>query len=105
AEAMLMFGETEVLSAAKNLGTEQADVSKGVDYIHLLFDRHQIIYADGLATESLHPGRVALEGFDAPARAEVLTLFPELRVTCNGYGKTARYALTTREARALSLSA
>ncbi|MEO1541966.1 MAG: Hint domain-containing protein [Pseudomonadota bacterium] len=105
AEAMLMFGETEVLSAAKNLGTEQADVSKGVDYIHLLFDRHQIIYADGLATESLHPGRVALEGFDAPARAEVLTLFPELRVTRNGYGKTARYALTTREARALSLSA
>jgi hypothetical protein len=49
-----------------------------VTYFHLLFDRHEIIFADGSPTESFHPGDMALTSVDAAVRAELLLLFPQL---------------------------
>ncbi|MEM7269442.1 MAG: Hint domain-containing protein, partial [Pseudomonadota bacterium] len=99
--AETMFGETEVLIAATHL-TCMDSVSRQeggvVTYHHLLFDAHEIIFAEGAATESLHPGDLALSGFDQAARAEVLSIFPEL---ASGAGPTARPVLRGYEARAL----
>ncbi|MFS4438943.1 Hint domain-containing protein [Paracoccaceae bacterium GXU_MW_L88] len=81
--AARMFGADEVLVAAKQLlqidGVEQVNHSDGVDYIHFLLDQHEIVYANGAESESLYTGPQALKSVGAEARAEILSLFPELR--------------------------
>lgn len=103
--AELLFGEDEVLIAAKDLVNECSIwVREGgtVDYFHLLFDEHQIIWSEGLQTESFHPGPVTLSGFDDAVRQEITTLFPELDLdTGRGYGASARPSLRSFEAAAL----
>lgn len=78
--AELLFGEGEILVAARHLvglaGVVVAPV-EWVDYVHLLFDRHEVIFAEGAATESFYPGSGILEQ-DHSLRAEVEALFPEL---------------------------
>lgn len=77
-----MFGEAEVLIAAKHLtdidGVEIDFSDKAVEYFHLLFDRHQIVCSEGAQTESLFTGPEALKAVDPAARSEILALFPEL---------------------------
>ena len=80
--AELHFGDPEYLIAAAHLVNHQAiapawDVDT-VTYIHLLFDRHEIVFADGLATESFLPGPMTLNALPSAARDELLTLFPDL---------------------------
>ena len=101
--AELLFGENEVLVAAKHLvglpGIEQR-VSRGVSYLHILFDQHEIVRADGAWSESFQPGDLTLEALQGEQRAEITALFPEL-----GQGvqfQSARLTLTAREARALT---
>lgn len=79
----LHFGEPEVLVPAHRLvngRTIRLDPPSGdVTYVHFLCDRHQIVSAEGLATESFYPSPLALSGIEADARAELLLIFPELR--------------------------
>lgn len=80
--AQKMFGTPEVLVAAKQLvlldGVDIADDVDSVHYIHLLFDRHEILVSNGAQTESLYTGPEALKGVGAAARAEIAALFPQL---------------------------
>ncbi|MFN4160094.1 MAG: Hint domain-containing protein [Gemmobacter sp.] len=56
----LFFGEAEMLVAAKHLlgwhGVEVCSATRGVTYIHLMFDRHEVIMAENVWTESLFSG-------------------------------------------------
>jgi hypothetical protein len=108
--AELMFGEDEVLVAAKDLvndcsvRTLTADELPGgeVEYFHLLFDAHQIVFSEGLATESFLPGPTVMNTLEAAVQEEVLSLFPEIDPeTKIGYGPAARLPLRGFEARAL----
>lgn len=54
---------------------------QGVSYFHLAFAAHQIIYANGAASESFYPGPHAVQGLAADARTELSTLFPDLEPT------------------------
>lgn len=56
------------------LDTENTDV----EYFHLLFDRHEVVYANGSPSESLYTGPEALRALSDAAREEILTLFPEV---------------------------
>lgn len=79
--AELLFGEPEVLVAATNLVGLPGITECGpmpVTYLHFLFDRHEILMADGAWSESFQPGGRTLAGFDDRQRDEVLLLFPEL---------------------------
>lgn len=49
-----------------------------VDYVHLLFERHEVILSNGAWTESFQPSLTSLGAFHAAQRGEVLSLFPEL---------------------------
>lgn len=103
--AALFFGEAEVLVAAKDLvdGT-QVTIEEGgqVTYLHVLFDSHQVIYSEGLATESFLPGPHVMGGLEAAVQAEICALFPELDPhTGAGYGPAARHMLRSYEARLL----
>jgi hypothetical protein len=104
--ADLMFGEDEVLVAAKDLvnGCSVRVLEGGeVDYVHLLFDRHEIVFSEGMPTESFLPGPHILEQLGARAQAEVLALFPEIDpLTREGYGPAARAGLRGHEARIIA---
>jgi VCBS repeat-containing protein len=99
----LWLGQDEVLVPAKMLvgygGVHVAQDLTGFDYIHILFDAHQVIYANGLPAESFHPGHIGLSGFEEEAREELLRLFPSLRAAPEVYGRAARYAVKKLEAR------
>ncbi|MRU16730.1 hypothetical protein FDP25_14915 [Roseovarius sp. A21] len=100
--AELLFGEPEVLVPAKHLIDGRDVVQQDVDevtYIHVMFDRHEVIYAEGIATESFHAGDVGLGAVDAAAREELFAIFPELRSAPYRHGKTARTCLKAHEAR------
>ncbi|QJD18283.1 Hint domain-containing protein [Paracoccus sanguinis] len=80
--AQRMFGTDEVLVAAKQLlqidGIDIADDLDEVVYVHFIFDRHEIVYANGAESESLYTGPEALKTLRPQAREEILALFPEL---------------------------
>ena len=103
--AALLFGESEVLVAAKELindRTVRPEPGGTVDYVHLLFEEHQVIYSNGLATESFLPGPMTLSSFEQDAKAEISALFPELDThTGLGYGEAARPMLRGFETRLL----
>ncbi|CAN0604831.1 unnamed protein product, partial [Ectocarpus sp. 12 AP-2014] len=57
--ADLLFGSSEVLIAARDLidSRNVCRVEGGmVEYVHILFDDHQVIWSEGLETESFLPG-------------------------------------------------
>ena len=99
----LLFGEYEVLIAAKHLvgrpGIEQR-LSSGVSYIHILFDAHEIVRADGAWSESFQPGARTMDGMDGAQRDEILALFPMLRMDVDAF-PAARLTLKAREAQVL----
>lgn len=103
ARSELLFGEHEILVAAKHLvgqaGIEQR-LSSGVSYLHILFDAHEIVRADGAWSESFRPGAQTLNGMEEGQRSEILALFPELQTNIEAF-PTARLALKGREARVL----
>jgi len=102
---LIEHGETEVLVPAKALLNDLSiTVDYGVcstEYIHILFDKHEIIFANGSATESFHPGPSALAGIEDTARNELFEIFPELARDPKLYGSTARISLRPREGRRL----
>lgn len=67
-------------------------------YHHLLLEQHEILTADGVLSESFHPGQWGVSLLDAPTRAEVLTLFPELDGISKGEAPLAWPPLRRREA-------
>jgi Ca2+-binding RTX toxin-like protein len=101
----LLFGEREVLAAAKHLvNNDTIYVKEGgeVEYFHMLFDAHEIVFANGAASESFHPGEVGMDALVDAARDEIFTLFPELRDNAQAYGPAARTSLKGHEAKVLS---
>lgn len=76
-----MFGSEVLIPAIKLTtlpGIFEEQVTE-ITYHHILFDRHQVIFAEGAPTESLYTGTEALKTVSPDARTELLTLFPELQ--------------------------
>lgn len=80
--AELLYGTDEILVPATKLCNDDTiRIHEGgtVTYVHILFDDHQIVFANGAKAESFHPGEQALSSLDQAAREEIFALFPELR--------------------------
>lgn len=107
--AELLFGEPEVLVAAKELVNDKSvrRIEGGtVDYVHLLFDDHQVIFSEGLATESFLPGPQTTSVFEQELIDEICAIFPELNAqTGDGYSPSARRSLKAFEAKVLLAAA
>jgi len=77
-----MFDVQEILVAAIKLvglpGIEVVEDADSVEYFHILFDQHEIIFSNSAATESLFTGPEALKAVTEDARAEILELFPDI---------------------------
>ncbi|MFV0513936.1 MAG: Hint domain-containing protein [Jhaorihella sp.] len=103
--AQMLFGEDEVFVAARHLLDHPAVCCRrggDVTYLHLMLDRHEVIFANGAPTESFYPGDAALTALSGPARHEMFALFPHLRSHSGGFGDTARLCLKAHEARLLA---
>jgi hypothetical protein len=101
----LHFGEEELLVAAKHLvGMPGIDrqPQNSVTYLHLLFDNHEIVFAENAPCESLYPSCWMIEN-DRSLRAEIASLFPKLRTRANGKPvPPARRVVTARESRLIA---
>jgi hypothetical protein len=102
--AELLFGAPRALVAAKFLcGMEGVSIREGghVNYWHVMFDQHQIVRSESVLSESFFVTSNSIGALDHSQRAEILSLFPELRGNPNAYGATAAPILKPHEAAVL----
>ncbi|HEY9038394.1 MAG TPA: Hint domain-containing protein [Roseovarius sp.] len=76
--AAYLFGEDEVLVPIKKMINDSSITidhgAQDVTYYHLAFDRHELIWGDGLLSESY-----LMSDYDAPeTHAELVALFPDM---------------------------
>lgn len=102
-EVELAFGDDEALAPAKYLmgqkGITQPARDCGITYHHLLFDQHEIILSNDLATESFLAGDTLYDKNASETRVENARLFPDLSRTTEI--ETARPVLRKYEADAV----
>lgn len=102
AAAKALFNTPEVLVAAEDLVNDLSilvdHTLREVTYIHILLERHQVIWANGLETESFHPANTALDTVEATQRTGLLQLLPGLAENPHVYGDYARRNLSGSEA-------
>lgn len=107
--ARALFNTPEVLIAAKdmiNSGSIRVDLTvREVTYIHLLLPGHQILWANGVETESFHPASAALSTLGEADRLRLLARFPSLEYEPEQYGAFARRSLSSPEAAILAFEA
>lgn len=100
--AQALFNCDEVLVAAKDLQNDTTitvDRSlRAVTYIHVMLEGHNIIWANGLETESFHPANAAFAAMDPAQRGTLLALMPDLAADPHAYGGYARRNLSASEA-------
>lgn len=102
AHAQALFNSDEVLVAARDLVNDYSiTVLHGVpmiDYIHLALDRHQIVWANGVETETFHPASCAADAILEEQREHLFSTFPKIATNPMAYGEYARRPLTRPEA-------
>ncbi len=98
----LMYFEPLMLTPAKGLiddrAVTQLPPDSGVEYIHILFDKHELVNVEGIWSESFFPGDTTLSAMAPETRRELLDLFPNLMSENGGYGNTALPVLKPYEA-------
>lgn len=97
-----LFNADEVFVSARDLvrrpGIDVDLTANGVTYIHILFDRHQILFANGVESESFRPTLRALETLDQSAFEQLMRGCPDLAREPEYYGSGARRKLSQSEA-------
>ena len=99
--AELLYGQDAVLVRAVDLLCMDGVYRKTgglVSYCHILMDRHQVVQAHGIWSETLYPGCVAMDAVNPDAQAEIKRLFPDLAA----YGPKAAPCLRSFEAQLLA---
>ena len=98
-QAEVLFGGAEHFVPAQALvGTHgiTSQPCKTATYCHLLCPNHEIIFAEGIPSESLHLGQVTKDILGANVLAEIRAKHPDLRMDL----PTARPCLKVWEAQA-----
>ena len=79
--AALYLGEPQVLVPAISMvgwmGIYQKPMAE-ITYVHMMFDQHEVIFAEGAPTESLLIGPQSRQDLPSDAMDEILELFPYL---------------------------
>ena len=103
--AQRLFGDTEVLIPARRLVDDFNVTTRYggmVTYVHMLFDRHEVIIANGAPSESFYPGGEGLDTLSEPSREELFRLFPQLRTDANSFGPLSRTCVDAAKASAFA---
>jgi len=103
-KAELMFGDNEVLISAHQLVDDKLIYTdkrtQEVTYFHLMFDQHQVVMAEGIATESLNPFGYNPAERDSPY-VQLVAQMPELKFRKARFCASTRKVLRPHEARLL----
>jgi len=105
-QSELLFGNSEHLVPAQSLLNDHSIIrqeSETVDYFHILFDGHEIVFSNGAPSESFHPNETGMDAMSQETRAEIYQLFPELEQNEGSYGPSARATLRPHEVALLNL--
>lgn len=92
-----------VLAPAKGLGhltsVERRTQGQTLEYYHLVFDRHEVVFSEGVASESFFPGPVALRSLKTRIAEEICRIF-DVRQADEAPTRQSRYpALTVAQTR------
>lgn len=91
--ARQICGYDEVLAPAHRLvgqpGITRAPCAS-ITYFHVMLDAHEIIYAEGFATESFYAHPTTLKTLTPKARAGIFDILPNLRSHMGCHGHPAR---------------
>ncbi len=103
--ASVLFNTSEVLVAAKDLVNDNNVLIehglREVTYFHMMLDRHQVVWANGVETESFHPANTSLNEIQKDQRDNLYEVMPELEQDPHKYGDYARRNLSPSEAEIL----
>ncbi|MEL6640455.1 MAG: Hint domain-containing protein [Pseudomonadota bacterium] len=107
--AKTLFNADEVLVTARDLVNDEtvmfAHDVRNVVYIHIMLAQHEIVFANGVATETFHPASAALATLRSEEQARLLTRVPEIKGNPMAYGGYARRRLTQADAAILRADA
>jgi hypothetical protein len=101
-QVQALFNTPEVLVAARDLINGRTIVIDSavpdVTYIHLLLGAHQVLWANGVESESFHPASAAMSALDTQDRIRLNGILPQLEHDPHSYGAYARRNLSSSEA-------
>lgn len=99
--ALALFNTAEVLVTARDLVNDCSIVRDysvtQATYIHMILPQHQIVFANGVATESFHPANAALSNLSQPDQDRLYSRLPDLSYDPYAYGAYARRVLKASE--------
>ncbi len=99
--ARSLFNTEEVLVKAEDLLNDLTicidHALREVTYIHILLDRHNIVWANGMETESFHPSNTAMDTIEPAQREALMAILPEISVNPASYGDYVRRNLSSSE--------
>ncbi len=78
-------------------GVNIARNCRALTYVHLMFEQHEIIFANGVACESFYPGPEAMALLDAKTRLKFHQMLGSAGHAADGYGPPARPYLRAHE--------
>jgi Ca2+-binding RTX toxin-like protein len=99
---LMSHDSDEIMVRAKHLAEMRGGavrVKNGcrrVTYWHLMFERHEVIFSNGLPSESFFPGPQAMRTLDLGAYGEVTEIFPMLSGVFDKQTARHRYGHTVR---------
>jgi len=100
-----LFGSPETLAPAIDLLDGEtilpAQPSPQLEFYNLMLDNHQIITANGLETESYHPGNFGVSVMSLELQSHLRQLFVHLDHDLGGFGRSVRPILKGFEAEIL----
>jgi len=100
-----LFGSPETLAPAIDLldgdTILQVRPAEGLEFFNLMFDGHQIVEANGLETESYHPGNFGVAVMSLEMQSHLRQIFPHLNGDLTRFGRTVRPILKGFEAEVL----
>lgn len=100
--AMDLFNTPEVLVAARDLVDHDrvfVDLTvREITYVHMLLPQHEILFANGVESESFHPANAALSTLDETDCSRLKEMLPNVERDPQSYGSYARRNLSASEA-------
>ncbi|MDT0682555.1 Hint domain-containing protein [Roseicyclus sp. F158] len=98
--ARALFNQSEVLVHAEDLlghaGISTDIAARDVSYVHVLMERHQVLFANGVESESFHPDEAAIGALGDADRARIRHVLAGENL--DAYGPPARRVLGRAEA-------
>ncbi|MEN8897050.1 MAG: Hint domain-containing protein [Yoonia sp.] len=100
--ARALYNSDEVLVTARDLINDRTIVreygQREVTYIHMMLPSHEVVFANGVATESFHPASAQVAQMEVDQRARMFDRLPKLQDSVHNYGDYARHVLSDSEA-------